>query len=650
MSNNTEFVYSRTIPIEPGQKPASQSLPVTLPIDQGALKVVDATALVSDVKASMFGIPVVEQRQFLLQELPNYGIDSNNWYDTGSVSYIPLRGAVNLAVPSGGGIFSAHTTRFAYKYQPGKPTFVSQAIQCAKGAAIANSLLQWGEYTKSDGYGWRLMSKIGTQYSNSTITPWHNYLFFFRRTSAIPSSVISTTTVCPGGLGTGTAEGRRVGDSILYRPSYLVTNYIGTDTWEDIAFTTLDPAAPTTSRFNQDRFTGKADEGAPDISGSRTGKFSAKLSSFIADSYQVSGCTATSNSTTVNCNTQITVAGQPPLQLLQPGMTVRGTGIPSGTTIASVGNNSIVLSNATSGAISGGILYFNEQTNLCMFLIERSWYGGSGGRGLAYIPDQNPPFNGSTRWVTGHEIRIGDTLPVPSMSSPDMPITYIAGQRTGSSTQDVNCFLRRFGVSVWINGGDPRPAKIESASSTGLTITNDKYKIMLAIAVKPFVYNENIESSLQERPQKSRVYPMTLNFSSTANTEIYLIKNSSREGGNIVPDTSAQSNWYALKTSSEHLRSVAVLRGSVLTSPNDVYDQSNGYPVNTGGKLIGAFYCGANESAEINLEEIFDPQRELLGRAETIAAGAIGDTLTIIARSLSGGNAIASTSLIYGVQ
>jgi hypothetical protein len=635
--SNTEYVFSRNIPLTPGPKPSSESLPVTLPLDQEALLVTDATALVSDVKSSMFGFPVVENRQFLLQELPQYGIDENTWLNTpatGSVTYLPINSAVNLAIPTGNSLFSSHQTKFAYKYQPGKPIFISQAVQIAKGASIANSFVQWGEYTKNDGYGWRVLSRRGTPVGS--VTRWHNYLLFFRRTSAIPSGITSTATRCPSGI-VGGSFGVSIGNSTCYRPSYLVgsgndTTYIGLNTWEDIGFTTLSDDTSDTiveARFNQDRYTGKEADAAPGISGFRT-KPSAKNISYISDSFEISGCTVNGFTITFN-NLDIQIG-----TILSPGMTVRDINNKARIVSVNSQNNTITIS-AT--GLSGSTLYFNEESNLCMFLIERSWYGGAGGRGMAYIPDQNPPFNGATRWVPGHEIRVGDTLPVPSMSSPDMPITYMIGKRADKVDKDTSAaFLRRFGVSVWINGGDPRPAKIESASSTGLSVATDSYKIMLAIAVKPFIYNKDVATQDSERPQKSRVYPLSLYVSSTQNTEFYLIKNTTNQ---FVTD----GDWYRGKQDADHLRAVAVLKGSTNT-----FDSVNYFPSNTGGKLIGAFYCGQDEGTEINLSEIFDPQRELLGRAETTASGSPGDTLTIIARSLGTSSAIASCALTYGVQ
>lgn len=221
-----------------------------------------------------------------------------------------------------------------------------------------------------------------------------------------------------------------------------------------------------------------------------------------------------------------------------------------------------------------------------------------------------------------------------------MPVTYLIGKRAGNTTTDVNAFLRRFGVSVWIDGGDPRPAKIESASATGITVSNGVYTPMLALAVKPWIWNSSITA---KRPQRSRVYPYKLMASSTQNTEIYFIKGSVAQISSLGSGTS----WYLGQNPEDNLKVVATTR-----TFTGIINSSSGYPSGVSGKLIGAFYVGANESVDIDLQEIFDPQRELLGRGETsITDDTPGDTLLIICRSLvANTNAIASVSLIYGVQ
>ena len=643
-------IVSRSIPITPGRKQASDSISVVLASDQPALNVLDAAAIPSDVKASMFGFPITEQRQFLLQELPNYGIDSSVWGNNpgGSVTYLPSRSCVNIKVGGGGDTsISTHQSKFAYKYQPGKQISISQAVQCSIGPVIENCVIEWGEFTKSDGYGWRVLTRQGT--SAGSYTPWHNYLLFFRRTSAMPEN--TPTGVVQGDVYESTTNlGRLVNQTAMYRPAYLVgggtnTSYINTNTWEEIAFTTLD--ASRSVSFNRDRYTGKDADGTPAADGTR-GK-SARQVSFISDSYQF-------NITSGN-GSSITVPSGIPLAV---GMTIRGNGIQPNTYITAIDTSrtQVTLSrDLTSNINSSTTIFANERSNLCMFLIQRSWYGGAGGRGLMYIPDQNPPYNGATRWVTGHEIRIGDTLPTPSMSNPDMPITYRIGKKANATTATINdsVFLDRFGVSVWIDGGDPRPATIESASATGITVVNDKYTPMLAIALKPFVYNSTVAAADTQRPQKSRAYPIKLYVSSTQNTEFYLVKGSHALASSSYFTTS-NPVWYA-QTLNSDLDPVAVASASQGQFTTTTINVSNGYPTSITGqeKLIGAFYCGNNQGVEFDLREIFDPQRELLGRAENVTANNAGDTLMVIARSLVSStnaitNAIVSCSLVYGVQ
>ena len=645
--SDDRVIVSRSIPITPGRKQASESISVVLASDQPALNVLDAAAIPSDVKASMFGFPITEQRQFLLQELPNYGIDSSVWGNNpgGSVTYLPSRSCVNIKVgTSGDTAISTHQSKFAYKYQPGKQISISQAIQCSIGPVIENCVIEWGEFTKSDGYGWRVLTRKGT--SAGSYTPWHNYLLFFRRTSAMPEN--TPTGVVQQDVYEGATTGRLVNQTTMYRPAYLVdtdgadTSYINTNTWEEIAFTTLDTSRSVS--FNRDRYTGKDADGTPAADGTR-GQ-SARQVSFISDSYEFSN-----TSGNVNLNT-ITVPSEIPLKV---GMTIRGSGIQPNTYITAINTSrtQVTLSrDLTSNITASTTIFANERSNLCMFLIQRSWYGGAGGRGLMYIPDQNPPYNGATRWVTGHEIRIGDTLPTPSMSNPDMPITYRIGKKANATTAtiDGSVFLDRFGVSVWIDGGDPRPATIESASATGITVVNNVYTPMLAIALKPFVYNSTVAAADVQRPQKSRAYPIKLYVSSTQNTEFYLVKGSHA----LAASNYFNSNptWYA-QTLNSDLKPVAVASASQGQFTTTTINVSSGYPTSITGqeKLIGAFYCGNNQGVEFDLREIFDPQRELLGRAENVTPNNAGDTLMVIARSLvSSTDAIVSCSLVYGVQ
>ena len=164
---------------------------------------------------------------------------------------------------------------------------------------------------------------------------------------------------------------------------------------------------------------------------------------------------------------------------------------------------------------------------------------------------------------------------------------------------------------------------------------------MLAIGVKPWVFNSGAAVGQQQRPQKSRVYPIKLYISSTQNCEVYLLK-----GAGTLSDFTDETGWYS-RTTNENLKPVAALK----SFKSNITLSNGGYPTLTGfDKAIGAFYCGANEGAEFDLTEIFDPQRELLGRAEAVQANVPGDFILIVARSLTNVSSIVSCSLIYGVQ
>lgn len=658
-----EVIVSRNVPIPSGRQLAENSLSVTFASDQPAIPTISGADMPSETGTSMFGFQVTEQRQFLLQELPTYGINSSIWTNRGNVVYDASRSCVEMLLSGETNQLSTHQSAFAYKYQPGKEICTSQAVQAQIGPIAQNVIQQWGEFTKRDGYGWRVLTQQGNAVTSgsNTVTPWHNYLCFFRRTSAIPENYTTVSvTSDPTGINSGGNSPILLGTgspNTLYRPAYLVgsgtdTTYIESNVWEDIVFTTLKSGADSNQVFNRDRLTNLDGDGKQPIDGGNR-ENSAKEISTISLSFSINNVTASAGNTlSIPFNPDNAFGTKVPAKSLatgwiRPGMSLRIEGNPtySGFITSISGNTLTVSPNIPS--LSTATIYINELANLCMFLIQRSWYGGAGGKGLVYIPDRNPPFVGSTRWVSAHETRIGDTLPVPSMSNPDQPITYQIGRFANITSVPLTPKLRRFGVSVWINGGDPRPVIIESTGSgSPKSVSNTAYTPIMAIAVKPFVWNNAISA---DRPQKSRVYPYKLYASSGGNPcEIYLSKISNLTTGLLgISDTT----WYAGRLLKDDLRVVASL--NVFTGATTIAATADGYPNNLPGKQIGPFYCGTNEGIELDLTDIFDPQRELLGRAENVLTGNPGDVLLLIARCLnstSGQTSNVAISLVYGVQ
>ena len=105
-------------------------------------------------------------------------------------------------------------------------------------------------------------------------------------------------------------------------------------------------------------------------------------------------------------------------------------------------------------------------------------------------------------------------------------------------------------------------------------------------------------------------------ISAAQNTEIYMAKGESQS----IIDSFTSSSWWNSQDSSENFKAVARIPNTATGSSFNInsIQMSNGYPTLTNGvvKLFSPFYCGANDGNEIELTEIFDPQRELLGRAE----------------------------------
>ncbi len=564
-------------PVRKGQAIAKESIPVVLPPDQTQIPVYDATKPISELQTDQFGFSVNQEPYYYLQDVLSTGINDNIWFiDTdagkGTVSYVPEISAAEFRLSQNDSSIIKQT-RYAFQYQPGKEIDSSYAIQVAKGAAASAALYQWGNFSRRDGYGWRLLTRW-----NATAAQWESDLYMVRRTSAIKNTALEALSgTVVGAVDSTTGRhtgGSALGDSTLFRPAYLVgltgtdTKLIDLDTFEEIIHY---------SQFNRDRLTGKVNDGNP-TGGSARG---------VSARY---------------------------LSLLKPVPGLTGS----------------------------------ETSNIIMFLTRFSWYGASGGSGHVYIPDQNSPSLGSTRWVQAHEIRHGDTLPVPTMESPNLPITLQMAQRRDRLAESVSAaaFMRRYGVSCWIPGGDPEPLKVGSYSSPVVEVGSTAYKPVMAIAIKPFVYNKTLPTSTQKRPQKSRVYPISLTIAVTGESpvEVYLIKNPASLQGAGTPDL---ATWYAKTGDTEHLKVVAATSAFTGT-----YTATGGRLADSnGGKPFGAYYCSAEGAALVDLQSLFSPKRELLGRAEQVAPADPGDVLVVVARSLISGELVnVNCGLTWGEQ
>ena len=574
-TNIPSVVVAYNKPVEAGQATAKDSIPVVLPVDQTQIPVFDANRPISELQTDQFGFSVNQEPFYYLQDVLTTGIDPNIWFidedsSRGAVSYIPAISSAEFRLTQDDSAI-AKQSNFAYQYQPGKEIDTSYAVQINKGAVASAIVYQWGNFTRRDGYGWRVLTRW-----DATDGQWESDLYMFRRTSAIANTPLEggvsavVGTVNPN---SGIHEdGISVGSTQHFRPSYLVgvdgtdTKLIDLDTFEEIIHY---------SEFNRDKLTGLPEDGNP--SGASTRGTSAHALSF-----------------------------------LEP--------------------------------VTG--LANSEISNIVMFLTRFSWYGASGGSGHVYVPDQNSPSLGRTRWVQAHEIRHGDTLPVPTMENPNLPISLQMAHRRDKLGESVSsaAFMRRYGISCWIPGGDPEPMVIGSYGSPIINISNADYTPMAAIAVKSFVYNKDLPVDQQQRPQKSRVYPMMMSVSTIDHPiELYLLKNPVSLNGAGTPDT---TDWFAKTEEVENLKVVATT-----SSFTGDYTELAGRPADSiGGKLIGAFYCASGESEHIDLQPIFSPKREQLGRAEQSAPTDPGDVLIVIARSLGTSSTSANVSLIWGEQ
>lgn len=89
--------------------------------------------------------------------------------------------------------------------------------------------------------------------------------------------------------------------------------------------------------------------------------------------------------------------------------------------------------------------------NVCMYLIEWGWYGGTGARFYVHVVDNNA-LNAvpRSRWVLCHEMLLPDGNPFPTLQTPALPIT-VELANSGSLVEPQ--YLKRFGASVLVDGG-----------------------------------------------------------------------------------------------------------------------------------------------------------------------------------------------------
>jgi hypothetical protein len=183
MTNNNipEVTVGRSVPLEPGQQPVDQSLSITLASSHPPIATFDAYEGASEIKQDMLGNPRVGFPQLLFANVRRYGIDDKIWAtridsnSQGKVQFDPDKSSAKLSIANGtfARTYASLQTKINFPYQPGRNMDTSFGVQCSRGIANENVVIEFGAYDNFDGYGFRILYENGK-----------DKLFAFRRTSS----------------------------------------------------------------------------------------------------------------------------------------------------------------------------------------------------------------------------------------------------------------------------------------------------------------------------------------------------------------------------------------------------------------------------------------------------------------------------------
>jgi hypothetical protein len=157
---------------------------------------------------------------------------------------------------------------------------------------------------------------------------------------------------------------------------------------------------------------------------------------------------------------------------------------------------------------SGAIL---NSDKLTMFKIEFSWYGATGARFFAYLPNQH----NKAEWILLHEITGASTYNEPVLRNPVFQIKYLAKSRAGGIAK-----LFKYGVSAYIEGGNTGTTLQKTvASTTSKQINNLVSKPLVGISTTDIVPN----SFGEKIPNKKVLFPNVCTISSSKRIIVDLV-------------------------------------------------------------------------------------------------------------------------------
>lgn len=176
-----DVTVGRSVPLEPGQQPSSNSISGVLASDHPPIAVFDAYEGASEIKQDLLGNPRFGTPQLLFANVRRYDIDSKIWAtrldsnNQGKVQFDAAKSAAKLSIANGNfaRTYASLQTKINFPYQPGRSMDCSYGVQCSRGAINTNVVIEFGAYDNFDGYGFRIVYENGK-----------DKMFAFRRTSS----------------------------------------------------------------------------------------------------------------------------------------------------------------------------------------------------------------------------------------------------------------------------------------------------------------------------------------------------------------------------------------------------------------------------------------------------------------------------------
>lgn len=189
-----DVTVGRSVPLEPGQQPANNSLSVTLATDHPPIATFDAFEPSSELKQDMLGNPRFGTPLLLFPDVRRYGINDKIWATRvdsntqGRVQFDSDKSSARLSIQAGNfeRTYSSLQTKINFPYQPGRSMDASFGVQTSRGAANENVVIEFGAFDNFDGYGFRILYEGGK-----------DKLLVFRRTSSGETSGLTNRQQIP---------------------------------------------------------------------------------------------------------------------------------------------------------------------------------------------------------------------------------------------------------------------------------------------------------------------------------------------------------------------------------------------------------------------------------------------------------------------